>query len=398
MNFLIHFTTISYPLYNSIAVHLSKIYPGSRFAGTITAHGDVKGFLENQNEVAYEFLIDFNEVENRFLKEDIDYNELSKFEETLESKSLWRFMAMDMNWGYAFSKGCIPDKLPIDMPNEPNEILRIVSGYVKLYNTVLSDFNADVVLMIPGMPSASTPILEQVCKNKNITQLSPCATWIQNYFALNKSSSTEEVPVLVNGQELNLPITKSGKTSLGKEIIFLFNGYNRPDDLINHYSINDKVNLKIKDTDFEESFDVSSIKSVLEDTVRQCYIKANEYYSSLTTFEVEQPEFSSIKKVYHSKNKHIVVVSGPMHDTIWEYDPKTKAKKVINHVWNFGALAKKCDGIKPDNIYFAQTKDYYFMGGYSETSPFKIFDLESNVLGIAPSIKYAKNFCKFYEL
>ena len=219
-----------------------------------------------------------------------------------------------------------------------------------------------------------------------------------NYFALNKSSSTEEVPVLVNGQELNLPITKSGKTSLGKEIIFLFNGYNRPDDLINHYSINDKVNLKIKDTDFEESFDVSSIKSVLEDTVRQCYIKANEYYSSLTTFEVDQPEFSSIKKVYLYKDKHIVVVTNPTHETVWEYDPKTKAKKVINHVWNFGALAKKCDGIKPDNIYFAQTKDYYFMGGYSETSPFKIFDLESNVLGIAPSIKYAKNFCKFYEL
>ena len=219
-----------------------------------------------------------------------------------------------------------------------------------------------------------------------------------NYFALNKSSSTNEVPVLVNGKELNLPITKSGKTSLGKEIIFLFNGYNRPDDLINHYSINDKVDLKIKNTNFEETFDVSSIKSVLEDTVRQCHIRAEEYYSSLTTFEVEQPEFSSIKKVYLSKNKHIVVVSGPMHDTIWEYDPQTKAKKMINNVWNFGALAKKCDGIRPDNIYFAQTKDYYFMGGYSETSPFKIFDLESNVLGIAPSIKYAKNFCKFYEL
>ena len=95
-----------------------------------------------------------------------------------------------------------------------------------------------------------------------------------NYFALNKSSSTEEVPVLVNGQELNLPITKSGKTSLGKEIIFLFNGYNRPDDLINHYSINEKVHLRIKNTDFNETFDVSSIKSVLESTVIQCYVKS----------------------------------------------------------------------------------------------------------------------------
>ena len=99
------------------------------------------------------------------------------------------------------------------------------------------------------------------------------------YFALNKSSSTEEVNVLVNQQEENLPIIKSGQTSLGKEIIFLFAGYNKPKDLINHYSINDKVNLKIKNTDFEESFDVSSIKSVLESVVIQCYIKS--LYESL---------------------------------------------------------------------------------------------------------------------
>tara|TARA_B100001996_G_scaffold266857_1_gene208477 strand:- start:31 stop:363 length:333 start_codon:yes stop_codon:yes gene_type:complete len=40
------------------------------------------------------------------------------------------------------------------------------------------------------------------------------------YFALNKSSSTEEVNVLVNGQDLNLPIIKSGQTSLKKRSSF----------------------------------------------------------------------------------------------------------------------------------------------------------------------------------
>ena len=99
------------------------------------------------------------------------------------------------------------------------------------------------------------------------------------YFALNKSSSTEEVNLLVNGQEINLPIIKSGQTSLEKEIIFLFAGYNKPKDLINHYSINEKVNLKIKNTNFEETFDVSSIKSVLESAVIQCYVKS--LYESL---------------------------------------------------------------------------------------------------------------------
>ena len=99
------------------------------------------------------------------------------------------------------------------------------------------------------------------------------------YFALNKSSSSEEVNLLVNGQEINLPIIKFGKTSLEKEIIFLFAGYNKPKDLINHYSINEKVNLKIKNTNFGETFDVSSIKSVLESAVIQCYVKS--LYESL---------------------------------------------------------------------------------------------------------------------
>jgi len=97
------------------------------------------------------------------------------------------------------------------------------------------------------------------------------------YFALNKSSSTKEVNVIVNEQDIDLPIIKSGKTSLEKEIIFLFAGYNKPKDLIDHYSINDRVNLKIKNTEFEESFDVSSIKSVLENTVIQCYVNSLYY-------------------------------------------------------------------------------------------------------------------------
>ena len=51
--------------------------------------------------------------------------------------------------------------------------------------------------------------------------------------------------------------------------------------------------------------------------------------------------------------------------------------------------------LKEKNIYFAQTKDYYFMGGWNEESPLKIFDLKSNLLGTSPDIEYAKNFCKF---
>ena len=91
-----------------------------------------------------------------------------------------------------------------------------------------------------------------------------------HYFVLNKTSEKDEVPVLINGTELKLPITKTGKTELGKDLIFLFKGYNLPDLFVNYYSKNDQVNLKIKNTNFEENFDVSSIQPVFDGAMELC--------------------------------------------------------------------------------------------------------------------------------
>ena len=91
-----------------------------------------------------------------------------------------------------------------------------------------------------------------------------------HYFVLNQTSEKDEVPVLINGTELKLPITKTGKTELGKDLIFLFKGYNLPDLFVNYYSKNDQVNLKIKNTNFEENFDVSSIQAVFDGAMKLC--------------------------------------------------------------------------------------------------------------------------------
>ena len=91
-----------------------------------------------------------------------------------------------------------------------------------------------------------------------------------HYFVLNQTSEKDEVPVLINGTELKLPITKTGKTELGKDLIFLFKGYNLPDTFVNYYSKNDQVNLKIKNTNFEENFDVSSIQAVFDGAMELC--------------------------------------------------------------------------------------------------------------------------------
>ena len=56
------------------------------------------------------------------------------------------------------------------------------------------------------------------------------------------------------------------------------------------------------------------------------------------------------------------------------------------------------------NIYFANILEYWFAGGNNIDYPeIRIFDLyerkpwRNNDLGIAPSMKYAKNYSNFYK-
>ena len=104
---------------------------------------------------------------------------------------------------------------------------------------------------------------------------------------------------------------------------------------------------------------------------------------------------SKVKKKYKIDNKILSIINNGFLDEVWICDISLKNCKILAKVFNFVALAKECEAINEKNIYFAQTKDYYFMGGWNEQSPLKIFDLKSNLLGTSPDIEYAKNFCKF---
>lgn len=104
---------------------------------------------------------------------------------------------------------------------------------------------------------------------------------------------------------------------------------------------------------------------------------------------------SRVKKKYKLDNKILVVSNNHFLDEIWLCSFSLKDCKLLSRVFSFVAFAEECEAIKEKNIYFAQTKDYYFMGGWNEQSPLKIFDLKSNLLGTSPDIDYAKSFCKF---
>ena len=121
------------------------------------------------------------------------------------------------------------------------------------------------------------------------------------------------------------------------------------------------------------------------------------------------PEIEALKENFHNiksfkieENKFIYVAQGDFNQFIFEFDRKANTIKQISIVWNFLALAKECDGIDQKNIYFAQNKEYYLMGGWNEDPDIRIFDLynprpwHDNYLEIVTSMNYVGNFCKFY--
>ena len=116
------------------------------------------------------------------------------------------------------------------------------------------------------------------------------------------------------------------------------------------------------------------------------------FYINFASAELVQSE---VKEKYMIDDKILAITNNGFLDEIWICNTSLTNCKVSSRVFSFVALAEECEAIKEKNIYFAQTKDYYFMGGWNEESPLKIFDLKSNLLGTSPDIEYAKNFCKF---
>ena len=101
--------------------------------------------------------------------------------------------------------------------------------------------------------------------------------------------------------------------------------------------------------------------------------------------------FYNIKSFKIEENKFIYIAQGDFYQFIFEYDRIANTIKQISIVWNFIALAKECEGIDQKNIYFAQNKEYYLMGGWNENPTIRIFDLynprpsHNNYLEIVPS-------------
>ena len=113
---------------------------------------------------------------------------------------------------------------------------------------------------------------------------------------------------------------------------------------------------------------------------------------------------ASIKKTYKLDNGNTIYIEQTgFNDAIWEKDSKSNKFNKIAYVWNFIALAKSCESIDEKDIYFAQNKEYYLMGGIDEEPTIRIFDLHNkrpwrdSDLGIVPNMEWTKQWCVFYD-
>jgi len=215
MNFLIQSTTLNYKINHKMALYLKELYPGSKFGVIISAHGEKEKYLKEQNELEYEFIYDYQNIEKGFLAEEYSLDELKKFEETLPEKSLWRIIAMDRYFGSAFCKGGSKYQDTRQLLNGKicrEEVLRVVSGYIKFINKILDRLKPDVVIFFPGNHTMMTPILEQCCKNLNILHMALDSSKIEDNYMITESTrlvfpQVEEMYKRIIKNEISADIT-----------------------------------------------------------------------------------------------------------------------------------------------------------------------------------------------
>ena len=114
---------------------------------------------------------------------------------------------------------------------------------------------------------------------------------------------------------------------------------------------------------------------------------------------------SNLEKTYQLDNGNIIYIEQyERGERIWEKDISTGKINNISFVWNFIALAKSCEGIKEENIYFATNLEYYLGGGTNiDNAQIRIFSLHDpspwrdSDLGIVPNMESTKQWCIFYN-
>ena len=268
MNFLIQSTTLNYWANHKNALHLSRLYPGSRFGILLSAHGDKRKEIEEQKELKYEFILDMQDIELRFLEEEYSSEELADFERTIPEKSLWRFIAMDRYFGKAFCKGAsqfFESRQLVKGPVREEHIYRVACGYIRFFKQVIQQLQADVVLFFHGFHSMMTPILEQVCKNENVRHLAVVGARLGNNYIITDNTRCTFPRIEQTYRELIKGTRPDGLVAGEKQYTQMIAGVNEKSGYSYHHEMVKKILSGMSDTsDIMGSYPVVMVKSLVQ--------------------------------------------------------------------------------------------------------------------------------------
>ena len=130
------------------------------------------------------------------------------------------------------------------------------------------------------------------------------------------------------------------------------------------------------------------------------------YCGNLDLYNNHLPfERNQLNAIYKLDNGNFIYIqSFERGDRIWERKINSNNLIEVSFFMSFIALAKNCEMIEENNIFFAQNREYWFAGGTNiDNATIRIFKINDpspwrdSDLGIAPDINYAKSWCSFYD-
>ena len=134
-------------------------------------------------------------------------------------------------------------------------------------------------------------------------------------------------------------------------------------------------------------------------------ILQSEQTEGFNIFKTEVPfAHSNLKAVYQLNNQNLIFIETyERGDRIWMKEHKSNKINEIAYLMNFILLAKSCEFIDVENIYFGQSREYWLGGGaIIDNAQIRIFDIRDpspwrdSDLGIVKSMRDAAENCDFY--
>ena len=170
-----------YKTYHSLAKRIKEVYPEAVFG--VYGSEESSKFIKEYDDIDYEiFEIEMGVKKDSF-EEDIDYEELKKFEESLPCKSLWREIARDRGLGGAYNHGAIRSKNRHE--SDYKYILKTFNYILNQSRDIFNRFNPDLYVEGVAMGSINAIIFKQICNERNIPYIVPSLTRVKSYFAFS---------------------------------------------------------------------------------------------------------------------------------------------------------------------------------------------------------------------